>query len=76
MLLFLRAVGFYTELDFVNEAANQQRLSDLLAAEGVTGVYVPKVYSSLCTRRILVSEWIDGYVASFQYMRYTKISRE
>ena len=54
------AVGFYTELDFLNEAANQKRLSDLLIQEGVTGVYVPKVYEKLCTRRVLVSEWIDG----------------
>eukprot|EP01041_Mallomonas_annulata_P013911 gene13911-29589_t len=54
------AVGFYTELDFLNEAANQQRLGKLLEAEGMTGMYVPKVYEELCTRRILVSEWIDG----------------
>ena len=54
------AVGFYTELDFLNEAANQKRLGDLLRAEGVTGMYVPKVFENLCTRRVLVSEWIDG----------------
>lgn len=54
------AVGFYTELDFLNEAGNQKRLTRLLADEGVTGMYVPKVYDELCTRRILVSEWIDG----------------
>jgi len=54
------AVGFYTELDFMNEAANQQRLDNLLREEGVKGVYIPKVYNEFCTRRILVSEWIDG----------------
>ena len=54
------AVGFYTELDFLNEAANQQRLKDLLIEEGVSGVYVPNVYHDLCTRRVLVTEWIDG----------------
>lgn len=54
------AVGFYTELDFLNEAANQQRLDRLLREQGVQGMYVPKVYTELCTRRILVSEWIDG----------------
>jgi predicted unusual protein kinase regulating ubiquinone biosynthesis (AarF/ABC1/UbiB family) len=54
------AVGFYTELDFLNEAGNQMRLKDLLQKESVTGVYIPKVYESLCTRRVLVSEWIDG----------------
>ena len=54
------AIGFYTELDFLNEAANQQRLKDLMIAEGVTGIYIPKVYPQLCTRRVLVSEWVDG----------------
>jgi hypothetical protein len=54
------AVGFYTELDFLNEAANQQRLKELLIENGVTGVYVPTVYHSLCRRRVLVTEWIDG----------------
>ena len=54
------AVGFYTELDFVNEAANQQRISQLLKDEGIDGIYVPKVYDDLCTRRVMVSEWIDG----------------
>ncbi len=31
------AVGFYTELDFLNEAANQDRLKKLLSDQGVTG---------------------------------------
>ena len=54
------AVGFYTELDFLNEAANQKRMRDLLEAEGVTGVYIPRVYDALCTRRVMVTEWVDG----------------
>ena len=54
------AVGFYTELDFLNEAANQQRLSDLLKEQNNNGFYIPKVYHELCTRRLMVSEWIDG----------------
>jgi aarF domain-containing kinase len=54
------AIGFYTELDFLNEAANQKYLKEGLAREGVTGVYVPEVNQDLTTRRILVSEWIDG----------------
>ena len=52
--------SIFTELDFLNEASNQQRLGDLLTKEGVDGVYVPKVYNELCTRRLMVSEWIDG----------------
>ncbi|GAB5360019.1 hypothetical protein AAMO2058_000591400 [Amorphochlora amoebiformis] len=54
------AVGFYTELDFTNEGKNQMRLKRLLEKEEVKDVYVPHVYEDLCTRRILVSEWIDG----------------
>ena len=54
------AVGFYTELDFNNEAKNQRRLREDLIRNNVTGVMVPKVYDELCTRRILVSEWVDG----------------
>jgi predicted unusual protein kinase regulating ubiquinone biosynthesis (AarF/ABC1/UbiB family) len=54
------SIGFYTELDFKNEAKNQQRLRDMMIEKEIKGVMVPKVYHELCTRRILVSEWIDG----------------
>ena len=54
------SIGFYTELDFNNEARIQQKLRDLLIEKNVKGVTVPKVYNELCTRRILVSEWIEG----------------
>lgn len=54
------AIGFYTELDFVNEAANQRKLRNLLQSRNVTQVVVPQVYDELCTRRLLVSEWVDG----------------
>jgi len=54
------AIGFYTELDFKNEAQNQERLRDVLIDNGLIGVTVPKVFNELCTRRILVSEWVDG----------------
>lgn len=54
------SIGFYTELDFQNEARNQQRLRDILIKNNVQGIVVPKVFPELCTRRILVSEWIDG----------------
>jgi predicted unusual protein kinase regulating ubiquinone biosynthesis (AarF/ABC1/UbiB family) len=43
------AIGFYTELDFINEAKNQQRLRDTLIQYNITGVTVPKVYEDLCT---------------------------
>lgn len=70
------AIGFYTELDFLNEAANQQRLRDLLIQENVDGVYIPKVYHELCTRRILVSEWIDGVKLSSCSPEEIKIQTE
>lgn len=54
------SIGFYSELDFKNEARNQQRLRDLLKEKKIKGVTVPKVYTELCTRRLLVSEWMDG----------------
>jgi predicted unusual protein kinase regulating ubiquinone biosynthesis (AarF/ABC1/UbiB family) len=54
------AIGFYTELDFTNEARNQMKLKQQMADQNVEGVYIPKVYPDLCTRRVLVSEWMDG----------------
>jgi len=54
------SIGFYTELDFNNEAQNQSRLRQVLLDNKIQGVTVPKVYDELCTRRILVSEWMDG----------------
>ena len=48
------------QLDFQNEASNQRRLRNMLLEKGVNGVTVPKTYDDLCTRRILVSEWMDG----------------
>lgn len=54
------AIGFYTELDFSNEGKNQQKLRTALREAGIEGITVPKVYEEYCTRRILVSEWMDG----------------
>ncbi len=39
----MHAAGFYTELDFLNEAANQRKLKTLLAEQGNSGVYIPEV---------------------------------
>eukprot|EP00303_Exanthemachrysis_gayraliae_P000188 CAMPEP_0206011302 /NCGR_PEP_ID=MMETSP1464-20131121/13028_1 /ASSEMBLY_ACC=CAM_ASM_001124 /TAXON_ID=119497 /ORGANISM="Exanthemachrysis gayraliae, Strain RCC1523" /LENGTH=821 /DNA_ID=CAMNT_0053384957 /DNA_START=58 /DNA_END=2523 /DNA_ORIENTATION=+ len=54
------AIGFYTELDFQNEGRNQRRISELLEREGVTTVLVPRVLEEYSTRRLLVSEWVEG----------------
>ena len=37
-----------------------QTMARGLAEAGVTDVAVPRVYEALTTRRVLVSEWIDG----------------
>ena len=54
------SIGFYTELDFQNEGKNQNKLRNNLIDAGIKGITVPKVYDNLTTRRVLVSEWMDG----------------
>ena len=54
------SIGFYTELDFANEGRNQERLRTALIDSGIEGITVPQVYQDMCTRRVLVSEWMDG----------------
>ena len=46
------AVGFYTELDFVNEARNQVRMRDALVEPRAPRVYVPAVYEDTTTPRL------------------------
>lgn len=47
------------ELDFLNEANNQIRMKKVLSS--MKGeVFVPDVVLELSTRRVLVSEWVDG----------------
>lgn len=58
-LLRVWATGFYQELDFLNEANNQIRMKKVLSS--MKGeVFVPDVVLELSTRRVLVSEWVDG----------------
>ena len=54
------AVGFYTELDFLNEAGNMVKMAEVLRDASISDVMVPSVYSEHSTRRLLVSQWIDG----------------
>lgn len=74
------AVGFYTELDFGNEARSQQELRRKLKDAGVSEVYIPKVYRKFCSRRLLVTEWIDGVklseCAPEEIMELTDIGQE
>jgi predicted unusual protein kinase regulating ubiquinone biosynthesis (AarF/ABC1/UbiB family) len=46
------------ELDYELEAQNQRRVERLM--RGHPFITVPRVYTSLSTRRVLVSEYIDG----------------
>ncbi|KAI5801752.1 hypothetical protein DFH27DRAFT_525363 [Peziza echinospora] len=63
-----------SETDFRGEAANAEMIRELILEEfgkdgkvpgGAGGrVYVPKIYHEYSTRRIMVSEWIDGVLLS------------
>jgi predicted unusual protein kinase regulating ubiquinone biosynthesis (AarF/ABC1/UbiB family) len=68
-----------TELDFLNEAQSQIQMKQLLKGSS-PGVYVPKVFSDLSTRRLLVSEWIDGIkltqASQEDIRRLTKVAQE
>lgn len=48
----------YREIDYVAEAANAQRFSELYADSA--DVFVPKIYSDLTTSKVLTMEWVDG----------------
>ncbi|KAH7304897.1 ABC1 family-domain-containing protein [Stachybotrys elegans] len=50
------------ETDFVNEAKNSETMKKLVDSErSLKGrVYIPKVYHEFTTRRILMTEWIEG----------------
>lgn len=50
------------ETDFVNEAKNSAKMRELVNAESrLKGrVYVPTVYPEFTTKRVLVTEWIEG----------------
>jgi aarF domain-containing kinase len=50
------------ETDFINEANNSESMRKLVANESAlrNRVYIPKVYLEFSTRRVLVTEWIEG----------------
>ncbi|KAI6497936.1 hypothetical protein MCOR11_004136 [Pyricularia oryzae] len=66
-LPFYSMVPFITErleleTDFINEAKNSDTMRDLIADEPYLRgrVYIPKVFSELSSKRVLVTEWIEG----------------
>jgi len=48
------------ELDYINEASNQERFKEELEPRMNNQIYVPKVYHKYTTRKVLVTEWIEG----------------
>lgn len=52
------AASLFKELDYRQEARNGIKFKELYSH--LEGVYVPKMYPELTTRKVLVMEWIDG----------------
>ena len=88
-LLRVWATGFYEELDFTNEMKNQDLMRQSLVndevsgngnREGVKGIYIPKTYPKFSTRRLLVTEWVDGIkltqASKKDIQRVTKLAQE
>jgi aarF domain-containing kinase len=50
------------ECDFQNEAANSERMAELVAGEPRLRdrVYIPQVYHELSSKRVMTAEWIEG----------------
>lgn len=52
------AVRFFSELDYLKEAATADVFRQQMAK--LQGIIVPGVYSDLTTRVVLVTEWVEG----------------
>ena len=48
------------ELDYINEASNQENFRKEFLHRMGSKVYIPAVHEQLTTRKVLVSEWIEG----------------
>lgn len=53
------ARGSYMELDYKNEASNQQYFRSEFLERGCP-VHIPIVHDKFTTRRVLTTEWVDG----------------
>ncbi len=51
-----------SETDFLNEVSNAEHMREHILQEQRLRevVHIPKTYSALCTKRVMVAEWIDG----------------
>jgi len=59
-LLDTFATATLKELDYVNEAQNQLKCKQDLEPRMKNKIYIPEVYENLTTRKVLVTEWIEG----------------
>ena len=52
-----------SETDFLNEVSNAEHMREHIRQEPKLRdvVHIPKTYSALCTKRVMVAEWIDGF---------------
>jgi hypothetical protein len=57
--LLFKFAFFIVKTKHPHKAANAQRFNELYASVAEE-VFVPKVYSDLTTRKVLVMEWVDG----------------
>ena len=48
----------YREIDYRAEAVNAQRFAELYS--NIPDVFVPKIYTTLSTSKVLTMEWVDG----------------
>lgn len=59
-LLDTFAAASLQELDYCSEAANQERFRQHLLPKTGWNVYIPEVFHDYTTRKVLVTEWVDG----------------
>ena len=61
-ILDVAAARFVEELDYEREASNSVQFAELMAASTASrgAIFVPRVYSELSNRQMLVTEWVDG----------------
>lgn len=52
------ASRLFEELDYKNELRNMDKFRQLYGH--LPGIYLPKAFPTYCSRKILVTEWVDG----------------
>eukprot|EP00178_Gracilaria_changii_P022535 TRINITY_DN66_c0_g1_i3.p1 TRINITY_DN66_c0_g1~~TRINITY_DN66_c0_g1_i3.p1 ORF type:complete len:503 (-),score=94.51 TRINITY_DN66_c0_g1_i3:4850-6358(-) len=52
------ASRLFEELDYTNELKNMKKFREVYG--GVKGIYLPKAFESYSSRRVLVTEWVEG----------------